>query len=146
MPPWPSPPPSPTRAATRRPLAALGDWNGDDDDEMARVAVLRAYILFWGLGRPEDADDILVPAEAAIPDASNRTWVAAIRADMWTFRGRPTEAAGYIEPLAATGWPLASSPGREPDGAGARLGLVGTGRRRHRGGRVVPRTHSPGSR
>jgi hypothetical protein len=32
-------------------LAALGDWNGDGDDEVARVAVLRAYILYWGLGR-----------------------------------------------------------------------------------------------
>ncbi len=76
----------------------LGGWNGDDDDEVARVAVLRAFSLFWGFGRPEDADDILVQAEAAIHDASNRTWVAANRAVMLTFRGQPNEAAGYIEP------------------------------------------------
>jgi DNA-binding CsgD family transcriptional regulator/tetratricopeptide (TPR) repeat protein len=76
----------------------LGDWNGYDDDEVARVAGLRAYIRSWGFGDLDEADDILLRAEAAIGDASNRTWVAAIRAVMLTFGGRPTEAAEYIQP------------------------------------------------
>jgi DNA-binding CsgD family transcriptional regulator/tetratricopeptide (TPR) repeat protein len=80
-------------------LAALGDWHGDGDEEMARAAVLRAYILYWGLGRHDDADETLSRAEAGIRDPSNRTWVAAIRAGMLTFRGRPAEAAAHIRPL-----------------------------------------------
>jgi DNA-binding CsgD family transcriptional regulator/tetratricopeptide (TPR) repeat protein len=80
-------------------LAALGSWEGDGDEEMARVAVLRAYILYWGLGRLDAADETLAQAEARIGDPSNRTWVAAIRAGMLTFRGRPTLAAAHIRPL-----------------------------------------------
>jgi DNA-binding CsgD family transcriptional regulator len=80
-------------------LAALGDWHGDNDNEMARVAVLRAYILYWGLGRTDDADDALAVAEAEIADPSSRAWVAAIRAGMLTFRGRPAAAAAHIRPV-----------------------------------------------
>jgi DNA-binding CsgD family transcriptional regulator len=82
-------------------LEALGDWEGDGDDEVARLAVLRAYILYWGLGRLDDADDALSRAEMRIADPSNRTWVAALRAGMLTFRGRPTAAASHIRPLLA---------------------------------------------
>ncbi len=39
------------------------------------------------------------PPRTAIADPSERTWVAAIRADMWTFRGRAHEAAAHIVPL-----------------------------------------------
>jgi DNA-binding CsgD family transcriptional regulator/tetratricopeptide (TPR) repeat protein len=80
-------------------LAALADWEGDGDDEVARVAVLRAYILYWGLGRMDDADATLERAEAKITDPSNRTWVASIRAGLLTFRGRPAAAAEHIRPL-----------------------------------------------
>ena len=80
-------------------LAALVDWQGHGDDEMARVAVLRAGILYWGLGQADEADAILEAAENAIADPSERTWVAAIRADMWTFRGRAHDAAAHIVPL-----------------------------------------------
>ena len=78
---------------------ALGDWNGDDDDEMARVAVLRAYILYWGFGRRSRKRTTSWCGRSCIDDASNRTWVAANRADMWTFRGGANEAAAYIAPL-----------------------------------------------
>jgi DNA-binding CsgD family transcriptional regulator len=80
-------------------LAALGDWQGDGDDEMARVAVLRAYILYWGLGRTDDADRIMAVAEGQISDPSSRAWVAAIRAGMLTFKGRPAAAAAHIRPI-----------------------------------------------
>jgi DNA-binding NarL/FixJ family response regulator len=80
-------------------LVALGDWQGDGDDEMARVAVLRAYILYWGLGRTDDADRIMAIAEGQICDPSSRAWVAAIRAGMLTFRGRPAAAAAHVRPI-----------------------------------------------
>ena len=81
-------------------LAALGDWRGDGDNEMARVAVLRAYILYWGLGRTDDADRTLAVAEGRrSPIPSSRAWVAAIRAGMLTFRGRPAAAAAHIRPI-----------------------------------------------
>jgi hypothetical protein len=54
-------------------LAALGDWQGDaDDDERARVAVLRAHVLYWGLGRTDEADETLALAEDLIADPSSR--------------------------------------------------------------------------
>jgi DNA-binding NarL/FixJ family response regulator len=80
-------------------LAALGDWHGDADDEIAQVAVLRAYILYWGLGRTDDADHTLARAEEHIFDPSSRAWVAAIRAGMLTFRGRPAAATAHIRPI-----------------------------------------------
>lgn len=80
-------------------LDALDDWQGDGDDEMARVAVLRAYILYWGLGRMDDADSTLARAEGQITEPSSQTWVAAIRAGMLSFRGRPGAAAEHIRPL-----------------------------------------------
>jgi DNA-binding CsgD family transcriptional regulator len=63
------------------------------------VAMLRAYILYWGLGDADEADKILGAAEDAILDPSSRTWVAAIRADVWTFHGRASEGAEHIAPL-----------------------------------------------
>ena len=79
-------------------LLALANWDGDDDDEMAQVAVLRAYILYWGLGRMDQADAALDRAEERIRDPSNRTWVAAIRAGLLTFRGQPSAAVAHIRP------------------------------------------------
>jgi len=80
-------------------LAALAGWEGDGEDEVARVAVLRAYILYWGLGGRHAADAALDKAEASIRDPSNRTWVASIRAGLLTFRGRPAAAVDHIRPL-----------------------------------------------
>jgi DNA-binding NarL/FixJ family response regulator len=80
-------------------LAALGDWRGTGDNEMARVAVLRAYILYWGLSRTDDADHTLAVAEQEIADTSSRAWVSAIRAGLLTFRGRPATAADHIRPV-----------------------------------------------
>ncbi len=80
-------------------LAVLVDWQGDGDDEAARAAVLRAHLLFWGLRRADEADAVLEAAEAAIADPSSRTRVAALRADIWTLRGRAHEAAAHIVAL-----------------------------------------------
>jgi DNA-binding NarL/FixJ family response regulator len=60
---------------------------------------LRASILYWGLGRTDDADNTLATAEAEIADPSSRAWVAALRAGMLTFRGRPATAAAHIRPI-----------------------------------------------
>ncbi len=51
------------------------------------------------MGRTDDADQTLAGAETEIVDPSNRAWVAAIRAGMLTFRGRPATAAAHIRPV-----------------------------------------------
>jgi DNA-binding CsgD family transcriptional regulator len=80
-------------------LDVLGDRQGDEDDEITRVALLRAYTLYWGLGRMEEADAVLARAESRVADVSNRTWMAATRAGMLIFRGLPAQAAADLRPL-----------------------------------------------
>lgn len=83
-------------------LAALGEWRGDTDSEIAGLAVLRARILCWGLGRMDEAEEALAVAEATVADASERGLVAATRAGTLTFRGRPAAAVAYLRPLLDT--------------------------------------------
>ena len=83
-------------------LAVLGDLIGETDEERARVAVLRASALFWGLGDWSSANRILEDAEQHIDDRSERTWVAAIRVGMLNFIGRPDVAASASRPLLDT--------------------------------------------
>jgi DNA-binding CsgD family transcriptional regulator len=80
-------------------LDALGNHQGQGDDQVARTAVLRAFILSSGLGRYGDADAALARAEARIGDLSLRTWVEAIRAGLLTFSGRPLETVARAERL-----------------------------------------------
>ncbi len=82
-------------------LEVLGDRDGEGDDELARVAVLRALILFWGLGRIDDADEVLARAENCIVELGDRTWVEAVRAGMFNFAGRPLDAVAKARPLLA---------------------------------------------
>ena len=82
-------------------LEVLGDRDGEGDDELARVAVLRALILFWGLGRVDDADEVLARAENRIVSEGDRTWVEAVRAGMFNFAGRPLDAVAKARPLLA---------------------------------------------
>ncbi len=83
-------------------LTALAGCEGDGDDEAARLACLRAHILHFGLGRVDEADRLLLTAETTIADSSHRAWVAAIRAGLTTFCGRPEEAAAHLRPLLDT--------------------------------------------
>ena len=73
-------------------LRALGHERGSDDDQVARGAVLRAWILSVGLGRFEEADAVLEGAAGLIADRSDRTWVEAVQAGLLNFAGRPAEA------------------------------------------------------
>lgn len=83
-------------------LAVLGDHIGETDEERARVAVLRASALFWGLGDWSSANRVLEDAEQHIDDRSERTFVAAIRVGMLNFIGRPDVARAASRPLLDT--------------------------------------------
>jgi DNA-binding CsgD family transcriptional regulator/type II secretory pathway predicted ATPase ExeA len=72
-------------------LEVLGNHQGEGDDQVARMAVLRAFILASGLGRYDEADAALARADARIADVSLQAWVQAIRAGLLTFSGRPLE-------------------------------------------------------
>jgi DNA-binding CsgD family transcriptional regulator len=80
-------------------LEILGSHEGQGDDQVGRMAVLRAFILSSGLGRYDEADAALARAEARIRDLSLRTWVEAIRAGLLTFTGRPMETVAQAERL-----------------------------------------------
>lgn len=80
-------------------LATLGGHEGEGDDQIARVAVLRASILYLGLGRFVEADEALEKAKAQIDDPSHAAWLEAVQAGHLTFAGRPAETVERIRPL-----------------------------------------------
>jgi DNA-binding CsgD family transcriptional regulator len=80
-------------------LEVLGNHQGQGDDQVARMAVLRAFILASGLGRYGEADAALERAEARIQDVSILTWVQALRAGLLTFSGRPLETVAGAKRL-----------------------------------------------
>ncbi len=121
-------------------LAALGDWRGTGDNEMARVAVLRAYILYWGLSRTDDADGTLAGAEAG----DRRHVEPGLGGG---HPGRPADVPGAPgggrRPHPArprTDRPVAPRRGRLPDRPLPRPGLVGPPGGGRRGRRVLPST------
>lgn len=75
----------------RQALSVLEGHEGTDDDERARLAVLRSSVLFWGLGRFEEAGATLADAQQRLSTPRDRAWVGAVRAGMLTALGRPTE-------------------------------------------------------
>lgn len=107
-------------------LSVLEGHQGPNDQERARFAVFRSSVLFWGLGRFEEAGTALAEAERQISAADERAWVGAVRAGMLTALGRPAEA---VESARA----IASAPGLTARAAGAArsalaMGLVWSGR------------------
>ena len=80
-------------------LQALGDEQGSGDDQVARGAVLRAFILSQGLGRFGEADGVLEEAGRRVSDPSDRTWLDATRAGLLNFAGRPGDAVTRGRPL-----------------------------------------------
>jgi DNA-binding CsgD family transcriptional regulator len=74
-------------------LATLADTPGSGDDQTARIAILRASILFLGMGRLEQALDTLDQAAVRVEGRSDRTWLEGVRAGLLGFAGRPGEAA-----------------------------------------------------
>ena len=80
-------------------LAVLGDEQGAGDDQIARAAVLRAAVLFFGFGRTAEAQQVLTRARERILDGSGRVWLDAVAAGIIGFAGRPEEAVEQAEKL-----------------------------------------------
>lgn len=80
-------------------LEALGPREGEGDDQVARVAVLRAFTLFLGLGRLEEAEAALARASSRIADPSLVAWLEAAGAAFVALAGRPGEALAMARPL-----------------------------------------------
>jgi DNA-binding CsgD family transcriptional regulator len=107
-------------------LTALGAGAGADGDQTSRAAVLRAAILFSGIGKPEEALAGLTEAAPLVSSASDRAWLAAVAAGLQGFLGRPDVAV-------ARGWELLAQPHLAPRAeatvrAVLSLGLSWTGR------------------
>ncbi|HET6964679.1 MAG TPA: LuxR C-terminal-related transcriptional regulator [Acidimicrobiales bacterium] len=80
-------------------LAVLGNEQGEGDDQIARVAVLRASVLYFGFGRMDEAQQALTEARPRIADPSDRAWLEAVAAGFSGFAGRPKDAVERTEKL-----------------------------------------------
>lgn len=67
--------------------------------ERAMHAGLRGYATWMGLGRPEEAQEILVRAEQAVQHSSLRDGLTAVRAAVLCFSGKPQQAIAVVEGL-----------------------------------------------
>lgn len=107
-------------------LSVLEGHEGADEDERARLAVLRSSVLFWGLGRFEEAAATLAEAEQRLSTPRDRAWVGAVRAGMLTALGRPAEGVDAARAIVAS----RSLAERAADAARSALamGLVWSGR------------------
>lgn len=74
---------------------------GGTESEMhaALVANQRAIALFWGLGAADDAIDVLLRAEAKLPDGAWRRELTAERAVLIAMSGNASEAIEIARPL-----------------------------------------------
>jgi DNA-binding CsgD family transcriptional regulator len=70
-----------------------------DDRERVALAIVSARNLFWGLGRPEDADAALRRAESEVSNVRLRGELVAQRIRLVAANGRPREALAAAEPL-----------------------------------------------
>jgi ATP/maltotriose-dependent transcriptional regulator MalT len=66
---------------------------------MTEVAVLRASVLIWILGRVAEAERILSDAESCISRDDCRAWLVAMRASILGFAGRPEASVALAAPL-----------------------------------------------
>jgi DNA-binding CsgD family transcriptional regulator len=80
-------------------LADLDVIKPRDDFEMTEVAVLRASVLLWNLGRLLEARAVLDATGEHVWDPHCHSWLAAMRAHISNSVGRPHEAIAIAEPL-----------------------------------------------
>jgi DNA-binding CsgD family transcriptional regulator/tetratricopeptide (TPR) repeat protein len=73
-------------------LLAACDVDECPPPERVRAAICRASALFWGLGRSEQAGEVLARAEAVIDDVEWRLMATAHRAMIEFFSGRVPDA------------------------------------------------------
>jgi DNA-binding CsgD family transcriptional regulator len=72
-----------------------------DRTERMRVADARAAGLFWGRGMATDAERVLLEAEAQVDDRDLRDELAAVRAAVLAFSGRPDATLATVQPILA---------------------------------------------
>jgi len=69
------------------------------DAQRSELAELRSANLFWGLGRPTQAEDVLRQSEQAIADSSRREELLSLRVGFACAAGRPLEALEAAAPI-----------------------------------------------
>jgi len=79
----------------------LGTLAGSADTDALRseLAELRSGNLFWGLGRPTRAEEVLQQSERAIVDPSTRQELISLRVGFACAAGRPREALDAAAPV-----------------------------------------------
>lgn len=89
-------------------LAAL--MTTADGGELAQIALMRAAILAWNVGKPQAAEEVLDVASEAAATCGLEPSFHALRASIWAERGRPAAAVklattalsgGDLQPLPA---------------------------------------------
>ena len=85
-------------------LAVLGDEAGAGDDLVTRAAVLRGTLLYFGLGRLDEASDLLALASKEVYDPSAQAWLEAVDAGLQAFAGIPGEAVERATELLRRPW------------------------------------------
>ncbi|HMC40312.1 MAG TPA: LuxR C-terminal-related transcriptional regulator [Acidimicrobiales bacterium] len=73
-------------------LAVLGREQGTGDDEIAKCAVLRGILLYFGLGDLDGALTTLADSAKTVGNGSDQAWLEAVAAGLRAFAGRPADA------------------------------------------------------
>lgn len=107
-------------------LTVLSGREGADDEERARVAVLRSSVLFWGQGRFDAAEESLAVVEESLASPDERAWVKAIRAGMLIALGHPSRGVEVARAVLDT--PHLSERAADAARSALALGLVWSGR------------------
>jgi DNA-binding CsgD family transcriptional regulator len=87
------------RAQEAEELLATLQLQPGDDEERARLQMARAFNLFWGLDRVEEAMELLAEAERSIANPGWREEIVAMRARFLTHTGQYAAALQLIDPL-----------------------------------------------
>jgi DNA-binding CsgD family transcriptional regulator len=89
-----------------------GEETATDPRWRARLSIARADNLFRGLGRADDAENIVRAAELrVVDDPVLRNGLVALRATFLLFEGRLTDAVHLVEPLLGEGADVAYAQG-----------------------------------
>jgi DNA-binding NarL/FixJ family response regulator len=87
------------RAEEANELLATLQVESTGEEERARLALARAFVLFWGLDRAEEAIALLAEAEGSITERSWREGIAGMRGRFLAHSGHYTEALALLDGL-----------------------------------------------
>jgi DNA-binding CsgD family transcriptional regulator len=131
------------RAKEAEELLATLQLQPTSEEERARLALTRAFNLFWGLDRVEEAMTLLAEAEGSITERAWREGIAGMRGRFLAHAGHYTEALALLDGL------LDRPPAFEPTEASALMSralaasthgrLAAAAADARRAGRLVPR-------